>query len=91
MGGQKSERRKWSQVIPNPDAVLYFTSLPDFDVPIMVDAKKTKMQESEEIWESVVKTEAFSKSIIILFLNKSDLFAEKIQKVDLAKTFPVRR
>lgn len=38
----------------------------------------------------VVKTEAFRKSIIILFLNKIDIFAEKIQKVDLSKTFPVR-
>eukprot|EP01128_Nolandella_sp_AFSM9_P003342 TRINITY_DN142_c0_g1_i2.p1 TRINITY_DN142_c0_g1~~TRINITY_DN142_c0_g1_i2.p1 ORF type:complete len:369 (+),score=122.00 TRINITY_DN142_c0_g1_i2:278-1384(+) len=88
VGGQKSERRKWSQVIENPDAVLYFTSLPDWDVPIMVDSKKTKMEESIEIWESVVNTEAFSDAIIILFLNKVDLFDEKIKKINLKDTFP---
>jgi len=88
VGGQKSERRKWSQVIQNPDAVLYFTSLTDFDVPIMVDSPKTKLQESLEIWESVVKAPAFANSIVILFLNKVDLFTEKLKKVDMTKAFP---
>jgi len=87
VGGQKSERRKWSQVIQNPDAVLYFTSLTDFDVPIMVDSKKTKLAESLEIWESVVKAPAFANSITILFLNKIDLFTDKIKKVQMSKTF----
>jgi len=74
-------------VIPNPDAVLYFTALPDFDVPITVDSKKTKMQESLEIWESVVQTPAFAKATVVLFLNKSDLFASKLKTAQMSDTF----
>jgi GTPase SAR1 family protein len=80
VGGQKSERRKWSQVIEHPNAVLYFTSLPDYDVPVMVDSDKTKMSESVEIWQSVCEEPSFSNSVMILFLNKVDLFDEKIKK-----------
>lgn len=53
VGGQKSERRKWSQVIEKPNAVLYFHALPDFDVPITLESKKMRLQESLEVWESV--------------------------------------
>lgn len=55
----------------------------------MVDAEKTKMQESLEIWQNVSETEAFADSILILFLNKVDLFREKIAKVPLKDTFKV--
>lgn len=87
VGGQKSERRKWSQVIENPNAVLYFTSLPDYDVPVMVDSDKTKMEESIEIWQSVCEEPSFANSVMILFLNKVDLFEEKLKKNKGMPTF----
>lgn len=77
-------------MIANPDAVLYFTSLPDYDIPVMVDSKKTRLQESLEIWETVTLEPAFAATTLILFLNKIDIFKEKLKTSSYKKTFPVR-
>jgi len=89
VGGQKPERRKWD-VIANthkPTAVLFFTSLVDFDIPLMSEEGKSRMDESLEVWDDVLKKEEFENTTIILFLNKSDLFEDKIERVKLSDTF----
>jgi len=46
------------------------------------------MDESLEVWEDVLNKEEFENATIILFLNKSDLFEDKIERVQLSDTFP---
>lgn len=41
-----------------------------------------------EVFDLVVNNDFFSKAPWILFLNKKDLFAEKIKTTDLSNTFP---
>jgi hypothetical protein len=43
--------------------------------------------EALELFDSVVNTPFFASTSTILFLNKKDLFAEKIKRVSLAVTF----
>jgi hypothetical protein len=47
-----------------------------------------RLQESLEVFESMVNHELFADSPWILFLNKKDVFEGKIKTVDLSKTFP---
>ncbi len=47
-----------------------------------------RMDESFNLFESVTDLSVFSKTKIILFLNKNDLFREKIKTVDLGKFYP---
>ena len=51
------------------------------------DASVNRMHESIALFDEIVNSRWFEKSSIILFLNKSDLFKEKIQKVDLKVLF----
>lgn len=46
------------------------------------------MAESLVLFESIVNSKWFSKSSVILFLNKIDLFEEKLKRVSLDKYFP---
>jgi guanine nucleotide-binding protein G(i) subunit alpha len=46
------------------------------------------MSEALDLFEEICNMKWFEKSSMILFLNKRDLFAEKIQKVDLKECFP---
>jgi len=90
VGGQKPERRKWD-VIANthkPTALLFFTSLVDWDIPLISEEGKTRMDESLEVWVEVLNKEEFENATIILFLNKNDLFEDKIERVNLSDTFP---
>jgi guanine nucleotide-binding protein subunit alpha len=46
------------------------------------------MQEAMTLFESVANSRWFTKTSIILFLNKIDLFRTKLQSSPLAITFP---
>eukprot|EP01128_Nolandella_sp_AFSM9_P004414 TRINITY_DN1977_c0_g2_i1.p1 TRINITY_DN1977_c0_g2~~TRINITY_DN1977_c0_g2_i1.p1 ORF type:complete len:349 (+),score=94.60 TRINITY_DN1977_c0_g2_i1:156-1202(+) len=87
VGGQRSERRHWDQIIDKPDAVVFFASLIDWNLPTVGNAEITKLQESASIWEEVIQMEVFSASFFILMLNKVDLFKEKILRIPLKDTF----
>jgi len=89
VGGQKPERRKWD-VIANthkPTALLFFTSLIDWDIPLVNEEGRSRMDESIEVWIEVLNREEFENATIILFMNKNDLFEDKIERVNLSDTF----
>jgi len=88
VGGQKSERRHWDQIIDKPDAVVFFVSLTDWNLPTVANAKVTKLMESMEIFKEILDFEAFKGTFWILMLNKIDLFKEKIQRVSIKETYP---
>eukprot|EP01121_Diplochlamys_sp_Union-15-3_P019334 TRINITY_DN726_c0_g1_i1.p1 TRINITY_DN726_c0_g1~~TRINITY_DN726_c0_g1_i1.p1 ORF type:complete len:112 (-),score=8.58 TRINITY_DN726_c0_g1_i1:92-427(-) len=46
------------------------------------------MEESLNVFNSIVNSTTFQKTCILLFLNKRDVFAEKIKKGDLNKVYP---
>lgn len=87
VGGQRSERRHWDQVIKCPRAVVFFTSLVEWNFTAL-SGGITKLEESLEIWKDVLNMEVFSNSIFILVLNKVDLLKSKIKKVNFKKSFP---
>jgi GTPase SAR1 family protein len=89
VGGQKPERRKWDVIATThkPTALLFFTSLVDFDIPLITEEGKTRMDESLEVWGEILNKEEFENATIILFLNKYDLFEDKIERVKLSDTF----
>jgi len=90
VGGQKTERRKWDvlSTTQKPTAVLFFTSLIDFDIPLLTEnSDETRMDESIEVWMELLDKEELQTSTIILLLNKCDLFEDKIKKVNMKDTF----
>lgn len=86
VGGQRSERRKWVDCFDNVDAVIFVAALSEYD-QVLAEAKKhNRMIEALNLFESVVKNAHFADTSIMLFLNKKDVFAEKIQYSDIAAT-----
>jgi len=47
-----------------------------------------RMRESLLLWDEICNSNWFRATTMILFLNKSDLFREKVQRVDLKVCFP---
>jgi len=52
------------------------------------DETQNRMRESLALFENIISYPWFLESSIILFLNKTDLFYEKIRKSSLANHFP---
>ena len=88
VGGQRSERKKWIHCFEGVTAIIFCVSLSAYDLVLAEDEETNRMQESLQIFDSICNSQWFVKTSIILFLNKKDLFAEKIKTSPLNVCFP---
>jgi len=82
VGGQRNERKKWIHCFEGVAAVIFVTSLSEYDQTLFEDGTTNRMLESLKLFDEVCNSRWFKDSHIILFLNKTDLFREKIKKYD---------
>mgnify|MGYP002214527980 CR=1 FL=1 len=85
VGGQRSERRKWIHCFDNVTAVMFVASLSEYDQVLFEDSTQNRMTEALDLFGQICNASYFQNSDIILFLNKKDLFEEKICRVELNK------
>jgi len=88
VGGQRNERKKWIHCFENVTAVLFVGVLSEYDLVLYEDEKMNRMEETLNLFDEICNSRWFRETSIILFLNKRDMFEEKIQKVPL-KVCPV--
>eukprot|EP01102_Stenamoeba_stenopodia_P007693 TRINITY_DN2170_c0_g4_i1.p1 TRINITY_DN2170_c0_g4~~TRINITY_DN2170_c0_g4_i1.p1 ORF type:complete len:355 (-),score=87.94 TRINITY_DN2170_c0_g4_i1:236-1300(-) len=87
VGGQRSERKKWLHCFQEVTAVIFCVAMSEYDLKLMEDENVNRMHESLRLFDDICNSQWFSSTSIILFLNKNDIFKEKIQKVDLKVCF----
>ncbi len=88
VGGQRNERRRWIHCFEDVTAVIFVASLAEYDQQLVEQEGVNRMEESLRLFDEVCNSPWFAKTSLILFLNKSDLFKEKIKHVDLSVVFP---
>jgi GTPase SAR1 family protein len=88
VGGQKSERRKWIHCFQDVTAVIFVSSLNDYNLTLEEDPTVNRMVDSLDLFSKVINNKWFEKVNIILFLNKVDLFNVKVQSVKVNQFFP---
>jgi len=87
VGGQRSERRKWLPLFIDVTAILFFASLSEYNMRLEEDKDVNRLHESLKLFEEIITHKGFMDIPVILFLNKDDLFKEKIREVDLKVCF----
>ncbi|KAG8857418.1 hypothetical protein FRB96_005717 [Tulasnella sp. 330] len=88
VGGQKSERRKWIHCFSDVTTILFLVSLSGYDQCLIEDKDANQMQDAMAIWDSICHSQWFKSTSIILFLNKTDLFEQKIKTSNIRTFFP---
>ncbi|CAO3656640.1 unnamed protein product [Mucor fragilis] len=89
LGGQRSERKKWIHCFENVMAIIFMVALSEFDQVLIEDENVNRMKESLLLFDSICNSKWFKKTSMILFLNKIDIFREKIEHNHLlSDTFP---
>ncbi|XP_065898368.1 guanine nucleotide-binding protein G(o) subunit alpha-like [Dysidea avara] len=78
VGGQRSERRKWIQCFDDVRAVLFVAALSGYDMTLFEDGTTNRLEESLNLFQAICNNKFFVKTSMILFLNKMDLFTDKI-------------
>ncbi|KAJ1336198.1 hypothetical protein BSLG_007515 [Batrachochytrium salamandrivorans] len=88
VGGQRSERKKWIHCFENVTAIVFLVAISEYDQVLVEDETVNRMQEAFVLFESICNSKWFVQTSIILFLNKIDLFKEKLAKSPLNRYFP---
>ena len=84
VGGQRNERKKWIHLFDAVTAVIFVAALSEYDQFLYEDDQMYRMDEAVLLFDEVCNLKHFRQTSMILFLNKVDLFREKL------KTVPVR-
>jgi len=76
-------------LIPLQDvnAIIFITAISEFDQVLFEDETTNRMVESMRLFESICNSRWFINTSMILFLNKKDLFAEKIKHKSIGLIF----
>jgi GTPase SAR1 family protein len=88
VGGQRGERKKWIHCFEDVRSILFIASLNEYDQMLAEDRSKNRLQESLQLFEGLLSLPWFKGAPIILFLNKHDLFKQKVLHSDLGAYFP---
>jgi GTPase SAR1 family protein len=87
VGGQRAERRKWLQCFDVVQCVIYIGGLDEYYLRLREDNKTNRFSESLVVFEKVTASPYMIDKNIIVFLNKSDIFAHSIKKHPLTEYF----
>ncbi|KAM0748484.1 guanine nucleotide binding protein, alpha subunit [Meredithblackwellia eburnea MCA 4105] len=88
VGGQRSERKKWIHCFENVTAIVFLVAVSEYDQQLYEDESINRMQEALVLFDSICNSRWFVRTSIILFLNKIDLFREKIGVSPISNYFP---
>ncbi|KAI6214082.1 hypothetical protein M3Y94_00226700 [Aphelenchoides besseyi] len=77
VGGQRSERKKWIHCFDNVNAIIFISSLSEYDQTLREDNCTNRMQESLKLFDSICNSPWFA-----IFLG------EKVQRSPLTICFP---
>ena len=84
VGGQRSVRYKWVECFDNVDAIIFVVALSEYDQVLAEARSQNRMVEALTLFSGVVKNAYFTDTSIMLFLNKKDIFEEKIKYSNIA-------
>lgn len=84
VGGQRNERKKWIHCFEDVTAVIFVAALSEYDQVLFEDANTNRMTEAVDLFGDICNNKVFQESSMILFLNKKDLYEEKIKDVHIA-------
>ena len=84
VGGQRNERKKWIHCFEGVTAVIFVAAISEYDQMLFEMEDVNRMVEAIELFDDIANSPFFLDSSMILFLNKRDLFAEKINRVPIA-------
>ncbi|KAH8272372.1 guanine nucleotide-binding protein subunit alpha homolog [Drosophila bipectinata] len=80
VGGQRTQRQKWTKCFDTSvTSIIFLVSSSEFDQVLAEDRKTNRLEESKNIFDTIVNNNTFKGISIILFMNKTDLLEQKVR------------
>ncbi|XP_034105883.1 G protein alpha q subunit-like [Drosophila albomicans] len=87
--GQSSELMKWIHCFENVNIIIFLVAISEYDQNLFKSENVNRIEESKELFKTIVNCVWFKKTAFVLFLNKIDQFEEKIKKYHLVDYYPL--
>ncbi|CAI2319780.1 unnamed protein product [Caenorhabditis sp. 36 PRJEB53466] len=88
MGGRRTKRRKWINQFDDVNLILFIAAVNEYNQKLKEDNTINRIHESMNLFEEIANQKFFKKVPIVLFLNKTDLFEQKLKETDITVAFP---
>jgi len=88
VGGQRSLRGQWIGYFDDVKTIIFIVAISCYDQNLREDVNVNRMKDAIHLFGEIVKKDVFKKTAIMLFLNKIDIFKEKIKVSPISKYFP---
>lgn len=88
VGGQRNERKKWIHCFDRVTAVIFVAAINEYDQTLYEDGKTNRLLEAMDLFGEMCNSRWLRHIPMLLFLNKRDLFAEKLQTIPITDSFP---
>ncbi|KAJ7731585.1 heterotrimeric G-protein alpha subunit, GPA3-like protein [Mycena maculata] len=88
ISGQRSERKKWIHHFDSVTSIIFCASLGDYDRVLEEEGRVNRMHESLYLFESIINSQWFLHTSVILFLTKIEVFKKKLPRIPLGRYFP---
>ncbi|KAJ6250254.1 guanine nucleotide-binding protein g(o) subunit alpha [Anaeramoeba flamelloides] len=87
VGGQRNERKKWIHCFENISVVIFVAAISEYDQTLFEETNTNRMTECLMLWKEITNSRWLQNAFEILFLNKVDIFEEKIKSEPLGDWF----
>ncbi|KAI0829088.1 guanine nucleotide binding protein, alpha subunit [Trametes gibbosa] len=89
VGGARNQRQAWAPYFDDVNAIIFLAPISAFDQVLAEDPQVNRMEDSFQLWKSVIENKLLSHVNIVLFLNKCDLLKKKLESgVRLSQHMP---
>ncbi|KAK3815251.1 MAG: guanine nucleotide binding protein, alpha subunit [Benniella sp.] len=88
VGGQRSERKKWIHCFEGVTAVLFLVAISGYDQCLVEDKDANQMEEALMLFDQICNSQWFIDTAMIMFMNKTDIFRQKIKYSSIRDYFP---
>lgn len=88
VGGQRNERKRWIHCFEDVQALIFVAAISEYDQVLFEDDSVNRLHESLVLFGEMCNSRWFTDTSVILFLNKRDLLASKLEISPLSSYFP---
>ncbi|EGF82632.1 hypothetical protein BATDEDRAFT_29442 [Batrachochytrium dendrobatidis JAM81] len=90
VGGQRGLRKQWAPFFDNCHSILFVTSIASYDQTLEEEREHSvnRLHDAIELFGGVINNRILQNSEVLLFLNKKDIFEEKLKHLPFSKFFP---
>lgn len=89
VGGSRTQRAAWAPYFQDVDAIIFLAPISCFDQVLVEDPTVNRLEDTVILWKQVCSNPLLKDCNLILFMNKTDLLARKLQSgVKLSRYIP---